>query len=164
MSVAVNGAFETWSEDLVVSLVEAHRHDRGPLLPILHDIKARCGCVDERSVAVLAEALNLSRAEVYGVMSFYRDFRTEPAGRVTVRICRAEACQSVGANSLADHARQSLGLDFGETTADGAVTLDQVFCFGNCALGPSVTIGGSLYGLVDPSRFNALLAEARGSS
>lgn len=129
-------------------------------MPILHDVQEELGYVDPAVVPVLADALNLSVAEVHGVVTFYRDFRKAPPGRTRVRVCRAEACQSVGAEALAAHARQSLGVGFGETTPDDAVSLDEVFCLGNCALGPSVQVGGRLHGRVSPARFDALLGEA----
>jgi formate dehydrogenase subunit gamma len=145
--------------DLVRSLAAAHKGDEGPLLVILHDIQREFGFVDPAWVAVIANELNLSRAEVHGVLTFYSDFRTTPPGRSHVMVCRAEACQSVGARTLAEHAQQSLGVSFGETTADETVTLDQVFCLGNCALGPAVQIDGRLYGRVDPQRFDELVRE-----
>jgi formate dehydrogenase subunit gamma len=98
---------------------------------------------------------------VHGVVSFYHDFRPTPPGLTAVKVCRAEACQSVGAHALAEHAKASLGVGFGETTADGAVSLDQVFCLGNCALGPSVQVDGMTYGRVDTARLDALIAERR---
>jgi formate dehydrogenase subunit gamma len=144
-------------EQQVRSVVAAHRGDRGALLPILHGIQSELGHVDPAVIPILADELNLSRADVHGVVTFYRDFRSTAPGRTTVRICRAEACQAVGAAALADHAEARLGVSFGETTADGAVTLDQVFCFGNCALGPAVQVGDRLYGRVDPDRLDSLL-------
>jgi formate dehydrogenase subunit gamma len=141
------------------SIVADHRRERGALLPVLHAVQAEFGRVDPAVVPILADELNLSRAEVHGVISFYRDFRTEPAGRSRIRVCRAEACQSVGAEALAAHARARLGVGFGETTPDGAVTLDEVFCLGNCALGPSVQVGDRVHGRVSPERLDALIAE-----
>jgi formate dehydrogenase subunit gamma len=142
----------------VQSLLDAHRDDRGPLLPILHDLQSRCGYVDERSIPIIADGLNQSRAEIYGVVSFYRDFRSSPGGEHTVQVCRAEACQSVGADALAEHARARLGVEFGDTTPDDRFTLDQVFCLGNCALGPSVMIDGRLHGRVTADGFDTLVA------
>jgi formate dehydrogenase subunit gamma len=98
---------------------------------------------------------------VHGVVTFYRDFRREPAGRTTVRICQAEACRSVGAEELAEHAKRRTGIGFGETTYDGRVTVDEVFCLGNCALGPAVQVGDKLHGRVTPARLDAILGEAR---
>jgi formate dehydrogenase subunit gamma len=139
--------------------VAAHRGERGALLPILHSVQEELGHVDPTVIPVLADALNLSIAEVHGVVTFYKDFRTAPAGHTAVRVCRAEACQSVGAEALAEHAKESLGIGFGESTSDGAIALDEVFCLGNCALGPAVQVGGRLYGRVGAARFDALVAE-----
>jgi formate dehydrogenase subunit gamma len=136
------------------------RDQRGPLLPILHTVQAELGHIDTADLPVIADVLNLSVAEVHGVVTFYRDFRRSPGGRAVVRVCRAEACQAVGAEALAEHAQRRLGVEFGETTADGAVTLDEVFCLGNCALGPAVQVGERLHGRVSPARFDTLLAEA----
>jgi formate dehydrogenase subunit gamma len=129
----------------------------GALLPVLHAVQREFGWIDPRAVPVIADELNLSRAEVHGVATFYRDFRAEPPARHLVRICCAEACQATGAAQLVARAREQLGIDLGATTADGAVTLDDVFCLGNCALGPSVTIDGRLHGLVDEARLGVLL-------
>jgi formate dehydrogenase subunit gamma len=151
---------EAW-EDTVRGVVAAHRADRGALMPILHAIQEEFGYVDPAVVPILAKELNLSRADVHGVVTFYHDFRKEPAGTTTVRICRAEACQSVGADRLAEAAKSRLGVGFGETTVDGRVTLEQTFCFGNCALGPAVQVGDRLHGRVDPERLTALLEANR---
>ena len=137
--------------------VENHQGEPGPLMVMLHDVQASLGCVPSSAIPLLADALNLSPADVHGVASFYHDFRSEPAGRRTVRICRAEACQSVGSEALVDHVSARLGVGLGDTTPDGEVTLDQVFCFGNCALGPSVEVDGRLYGRVDAGRLDAML-------
>jgi formate dehydrogenase subunit gamma len=139
--------------------VERHVSDRGPLMGVLHDIQSRLGHIPSSAVPLVAHALNLSRADVFGVVSFYHDFRAEPAGRRTVRICRAEACQSLGSEQLVDHATARLGTPLGATTSDGGVTLEQVFCFGNCALGPSVEVDGRLYGRVDAARLDALVGQ-----
>lgn len=147
-------------EEHVRSAVAAHRAERGALLPILHDIQATFGYVDQAAVPILADELNLSRADVHGVISFYHDFRTAPAAGTHVRICRAEACQAAGAEALVAHARERLRTDVGGTSPDRAATLDQVFCFGNCALGPTVEIDGRLSGRVTPERFDALLGTA----
>ncbi len=147
-------------EQHVRSAVAAHRDDRGPLLPILHDIQATFGYVDPAVVPILADELNLSRADVHGVISFYHDFRKSPVAGTHVRICRAEACQAAGAEHLVAHARDRLHTDIGGTSADRSATLDQVFCFGNCALGPTVEIDGRLSGRVTPQRFDALLDKA----
>ena len=143
--------------DAVSSAVAAHRGEPGPLLEILHSLQDDLGWIPPAAIGKLAHELNLSRAEVHGVVTFYHDFRDTPPAATLVRICRAEACQSVGARELADHARRRLGVDYGQTTPDGSVELGQVFCFGNCALGPTVEVGGLLYGRVDPQRLDALL-------
>jgi formate dehydrogenase subunit gamma len=143
--------------DLVRSITAGRRGEEGPLLLVLHDIQREFGYIDPSWIAVIANELNLSRAEVHGVATFYSDFRTTPRGRNHVMVCRAEACQSVGARALADHAQEVLGLAFGETAADQSVTLDQVFCLGNCALGPAVQINGQLFGRVDADRFDSLV-------
>ncbi|GLY70127.1 formate dehydrogenase subunit gamma [Amycolatopsis taiwanensis] len=148
----------------VRAVVAAHRDERGALLPILHDIQGEFGYIDREVVGLLAAELNLSRAEVHGVISFYADFRTEPAGRTRLRLCRAEACQSVGAEDLLAHAQQVLGIKAGQTTPDGSVSLDEVFCLGNCALGPAGQLNGRLHGRLDRARLDDLLAtETAGS-
>lgn len=144
--------------ELVRAIVAAHRGERGALLPILHDIQDRFGYIDPDMVPALAHELNMSRADVHGVITFYTDFRSEPAGAVTVGICRAEACQSVGAEKLIADAEQVFGVKTGQTTPDGSVTLQQVFCLGNCALGPATQVNGRMYGRVDRGRLIELLA------
>jgi formate dehydrogenase subunit gamma len=133
----------------------------GALLPILHAVQESLGHVPKDAVPLIARALNLSLAEVHGVLSFYHYFRKEPCGRHVVHVCRAEACQSVGAVALEAHAKRSLGVDFHGTTADGAITLEPVYCLGNCALGPSIMIDEQLQGRVSIRRFDALMAKTR---
>ncbi|WP_157555486.1 NAD(P)H-dependent oxidoreductase subunit E [Nocardia crassostreae] len=145
---------------LVREIAAAHRTERGALLPILHDIQEALGHVPPQAIGVLADVLNLSRADVHGVVSFYHDFRGAPAGRTHVRVCRAEACQAVGAAELVALLAQRYGIGMGDTSPDGALTADQVFCLGNCALGPSVEIDGTLHGRVDAERLTALLGAA----
>ena len=142
------------------SAVAAHRDDRGPLLPILHDIQATFGYVDPTVVPILADELNVSRADVHGVISFYHDFRESPVADTHVRICRAEACQAAGAEALVTHAKDKLRTDIGSTSPDRSTSLDQVFCFGNCALGPTVEINGRISGRVTPDRFDALIEKS----
>ncbi|GLW12927.1 formate dehydrogenase subunit gamma [Microtetraspora sp. NBRC 13810] len=139
------------------SIVARHRDDRGALMPILHAVMEDMGYVDPAAIPILAEELNLSRADVHGVVTFYHDFRQTPPGRTTVRICRAEACQAVGGRTLEERAKTRLGVGFGETTDDGAVSLEQVFCFGNCAIGPTVQVDERLYGRVSPEQLDHLL-------
>jgi formate dehydrogenase subunit gamma len=130
-------------------------------MPILHELQDVFGHIDPRAVDLVAEALNLSKADVYGVVTFYKDFRSEPPGRSVIQVCRGEACQSMGAERLARHAREQLSVDFGATTSDGAVTLEQVFCLGNCALSPAVLVDGRLKGRIDEARFDELVADSR---
>jgi formate dehydrogenase subunit gamma len=139
----------------------AHRDREGALLPILHDVQAAFGHVPQEALPIIAQALNISRAEAHGVMSFYHDFREKPAGRTVLKLCRAEACQSMGADALADHARRKLGIDWHETTADGAVTLEPVFCLGLCACGPAGLVGDRLVARLDAPALDRLIEEAR---
>lgn len=133
----------------------------GALLPILHAVQDALGHVPKDAVPLIAGALNLSMAEVHGVLSFYHYFRENPPGRHVVHLCRAEACQAVGAVQLESHATSTLGIGFHQTTADGAITLEPVYCLGNCALGPSLLIGATLHGRVSPQRFDELMAQSR---
>lgn len=146
-----------WSAEAAARVIEAHSGGRRPLLPVLHALQEEFGYVDSEAVRLVARALNLSRADVHGVVSFYPDFRTTPPGATRVAVCRGEACQSMGSRALEEHARSSLGVDFGGTTADGATTLDQVFCLGNCALSPAVLVDGRVHGRVDAEAFDRLV-------
>ncbi len=133
----------------------------GPLLPILHGVQRALGHVPQDAVPLIAAELNLSRAEIHGVVTFYHYFRKNLPGRHVVHVCRAEACQSVGAVALEAHAKKSLGIDFHQTTRDGSISLGPVYCLGNCALGPSIMIDERLEGRVSPERFDAIVAHAR---
>lgn len=133
----------------------------GALLPILHAIQDKVGFVPKGAVPLVANALNVSRAEVHGVLTFYHYFRTQRPGKHVFHLCRAEACQSVGAAELEAHAKKTLGVDFHGTTSDGAITLEPVYCLGNCALGPSLMIDDRLQGRVSAKRFDALVAKVR---
>jgi formate dehydrogenase subunit gamma len=140
----------------------ARLHDApGALLPILHAVQEAIKHVPKDAVPLIARELNLSVAEVHGVVSFYHYFRQESPGRHVVHLCRAEACQALGAVQLEAHAKATLSVDFHGTTADGAITLEPVYCLGNCALGPSIMIDERLHGRVSPQRFDALMAHAR---
>jgi formate dehydrogenase subunit gamma len=134
----------------------------GALLPILHAVQETLGFVPKDSVPLIARELNLSVAEVHGVISFYHYFRQTRPGRHTVHLCRAEACQALGAQALEAHAKTKLKIDFHGTTADGVISLEPVYCLGNCALGPSVMIDEHLKGRVTPQRFDDLVAQMRG--
>ncbi|MGE7369648.1 formate dehydrogenase subunit gamma [Neorhizobium sp. NPDC001467] len=141
-------------------IVKAHTHLEGPLLPILHAIQAEFGYVPDEAKLVIAAELNLSRAEVHGVVTFYHDFRNHPAGRHVLKLCRAEACQAMGGDRVAESARQMLGIDFHQTTPDGRVTLEPVYCLGLCACAPAAMLGDRVYGRVDNHRLADLLEEA----
>ena len=150
MSLTANGSADTGTEAVVREVAAAHRAERGPLLEILHEVQQRLGRVSREDIEAIADVLNLSVAEVHGVVSFYHDFRTEPPAAHSVALCRGEACQSVGAESLYDDTRAratSLGSD---------VEVDEVFCLGNCALGPSGTLDGRLHGRLSAERLDAL--------
>jgi formate dehydrogenase subunit gamma len=129
----------------------------GPLLPILHAFNERFGHVNDEAIVLVADVLNLTRAEVQGVVGFYHDFRREPAGRHVVKVCRAEACQSMGCEELATRLERALGIKFGETTPDRSVTLESVYCLGNCALSPAVLVDGELHGRMDEAKVMALV-------
>ena len=143
----------------VDAVIEQYRSLPGALLPILHGIQDRLGYIPPQSIARIAEGLNLSRAEVHGVISFYHYFRTRPPGRHVVQICRAESCQATGARQLEAHAKKQLKIDYHQTTADGGITLEPVYCLGNCACSPSVRVGDDVHGMMDADRFDALLDE-----
>jgi len=131
----------------------------GPLLEILHAVQNELGHVPADAVPLIAAGLNLSRAEVHGVLSFYHHFRKHSPGRYVVQLCRAEACQSMKARELEDFARRRLGVNFGETTRDGRVTLEAVYCLGNCACAPAMMVNGELHGRVTPERIGELASE-----
>jgi formate dehydrogenase subunit gamma len=145
-------------KEIVEAAVDAHRKRVGPLLPVLHQVRDQLGFVPPDAVPMIATALNLSRAEVHGVVSFYHDFRTEAPGEHVLHLCRAEACQAMGARDLEAHARRRLGIDLGQTTPDGRITLEPVYCLGNCACSPSIRIDDELYARVTPARFDELVA------
>lgn len=148
---------ETPQPDDIRALIATERHREGPLLPILHAIQSAYDHIPDMALPVIAEALGLTRAEVHGVVSFYHDFRSAPAGRHVVKICAAEACQSVGANPLTDAVLSHFGLDAHGTTPDGRVTIEPVYCLGLCACGPAAMIDGRVLGRADTARITAAL-------
>ncbi|NMG39423.1 formate dehydrogenase subunit gamma [Chelativorans sp. ZYF759] len=143
------------------AVIAEHIEREGPLLPILHGMQDEFGCVPQETLPVIAEALNLSRAEVYGVMTFYHDFREQPAGRHVIKLCRAEACQSVGGDQIAAKLQRLLGISFNETTADGSVTLDPIYCIGLCACAPAALVDGVPVGRLDDEALDEIVAEVR---
>lgn len=149
------------SDGAVRAVVSAVADEPGPVLLALQAVQAHFGYVDPSAVPVIADVLNVSRAEVHGVVSFYADLRTTPPGAHRVQVCRGEACQARGGRAVAERAQRVLGTQFGQTATDGTVTLEQVFCLGNCALGPAVTVDGRLHGRVSEDSLSVLLAEAR---
>jgi formate dehydrogenase subunit gamma len=148
------------SREELRELIASYLHLEGPLLPILHALQESYAHIPDGAVVELADMLNIGRAEVHGVISFYHDFRDAPAGKHVVKICRAEACQAVGANALADSTLQKLGLDWHGTTTNGAVTIEPVYCLGMCACAPAVMVDDKVVGRVDGAKMDKLLREA----
>ncbi len=141
--------------------IAAHKNVPGALLPLLHAIQDDIGYIPQDAYASIGKGLNLSVAEVHGVVTFYHHFRTAPAGRHILQICRAESCQSMGAEKLEAYIKAQLGIDYHQTTADGAVTLEPIYCLGNCACSPAVMIDDEVYGRVDEHKINKIIAEVR---
>jgi formate dehydrogenase subunit gamma len=143
--------------DAVLGVTNRLKDQPGALLPVLHGIQSALGYVPEDAIALIAREMNLSRADVHGVVSFYHFFRTRPAGKRVIYLCRAESCQSMGSAKLEQHVKQRLGVDFHETTEDGAWTLEPVYCLGNCACSPALMVDDQLQGRVTPESFDAWL-------
>lgn len=137
------------------------KDEPGPLFPILHAIQDELGYVPDAVVPDVAKALNRSRAEIHGVITFYHHFRRHPVGKNMVQVCRAEACQSMGCTSLEEHAKETLGIDYHGTTDDGQFSLEAVYCLGNCALSPSIRVNDDIVGRVSKERFDEVIAELR---
>lgn len=155
-----SSAQTSFSLDWLQAEIATLKAKPGPLLPLLHRVRAELGFIPEAAVPIIAEGLQISRAEVHGVISFYHDFNTEPLGRNRLQICRAEACQARGGRALEAYAQQRLGVGYHQTTADGEVTLEPVYCLGNCATGPAIRLNDSLYSRVTNQRLDALLDQA----
>lgn len=151
---------ESSAENTARTIAAEHGNRPDALIEILHEVQAALGCVPEAAVPALALALNLSRAEVHGVVTFYHDFRREPAGRHVLKLCRAEACQSMGGEAIVRRAEDRLGVACGSTSADGAVTLEATYCLGLCATAPSAMIDGRVVGRMTADRLDTLLKEA----
>jgi formate dehydrogenase subunit gamma len=147
------------TQETVTAAVERLKSTPGALLPILHAIQDALGYVPPAAVPIIADGLNLSRADVHGVISFYHYFRDTKPGRHTIHMCRAEACQSMNQKATEAHAKQKLGVGYHGTTTNGAFTLEPVYCLGNCAASPAIMIDGELYGRVTPERFDAIVAD-----
>lgn len=152
---------ETGAPGLVERTIAEWKDRPGPLLPILQAVQEGLGCVPEQVVPQIAKALNLSRAEVHGVVSFYHDFRREAGGRHVLRVCRAESCQAMGSDALEAALKQALGIDYHQTTADGNFTLEPVYCLGQCACSPALMIDGEVHARLSAEDVPALLAEYR---
>jgi formate dehydrogenase subunit gamma len=149
--------YEPWSEDRARDVIAGHARIEGAALPVLHALQEAFGCVPVAAEPLVAAALNISRAEVHGIVTFYHEFRRTVPGRHLLRVCRAEACQAVGADAVGAHVRSSLAVDWHETSADGAVTLEPVFCLGLCAIGPSALLDGKPVGRLNAAKVDRML-------
>jgi formate dehydrogenase subunit gamma len=147
------------AQQTVSSIVERLKDEPGALLPVLHAVQDALGYIPPAAVPIIAEGLNLSRAEVHGVISFYHYFRDTKPGRHTIHLCRAEACQSMNQKATEAHAKQKLGVDYHGTTPNGAFTFEPVYCLGNCAASPAMMVDGELYGRVTPDRFDDIVSK-----
>jgi formate dehydrogenase subunit gamma len=145
----------------IAGIIHALRDKPGALLPVLHGIQDRLGYIPPEAIPLIASELNLTRAEVHGVISFYHHFRSETPGRHVMQICQAESCQAMGSAALTAHIKQRLGIDFHQTTRDKAFTLEPVYCLGNCALSPAIMVDGNVYGRVTIERFRQVIEEAQ---
>ena len=157
----MKSASEPWDVARGAEIIAEHTHLEGATLVILHALQEAFGYVPEPAIPMIAQALNLSRAEVHGVFTFYHDFRHEPAGKRVLKLCRAEACQAAGGDALAARAEAKLGIALGNTTADHRVTLEPIYCLGLCATAPSAMLDGRIVGRLDEKRLDALVAEAQ---
>jgi len=153
--------YEPWNAERAGEIIARHRHLEGAALPILHALQETFGCVPADAVPLVAEALNLSRAEVHGTVTFYHDFRKEPPGRRVLKLCRAESCQAAGGDALASRAEAKLGVKMGETTLNRRVTLEPIYCLGLCHSSPAAMLDGDVYGMLDEARLDALVKEAQ---
>ena len=153
--------YEPWDAKRGEEIIAEHNHLEGATLVMLHALQEAFGYVPEAAIPMIAQARNLSRAEVHGVFTFYHDFRHQPAGRHVLKLCRAEACQAAGGDALAARAEAKLGVTMGHTTADERVTLEPIYCLGLCATAPSAMLDGRVVGRLDEARIDALVAEAQ---
>jgi formate dehydrogenase subunit gamma len=148
-----------WDEAPAADILRRHKGREGALLPILHDVQAAYGCIPQAALPFIAQALNLSRAEVHGVVSFYHDFRAQPAGRHVLKLCRAEACQSMNGEALADRVLKHFGIPWGGTTPDGRLTIEAVYCLGLCACAPSALLDGEPMARLTAASIDTIAAE-----
>ncbi|SDY90568.1 formate dehydrogenase gamma subunit [Collimonas sp. OK242] len=162
MSTQINKQI-TFDMSAVEAVIAQHKAMPGAMLPILHGIQESVGYIPSEVVQLIAQVLNVSRAEVHGVVTYYHHFRQTAPGRQVVQVCRAEACQAMGGDALAAHAKATLSCDFHETTEDGAFSLEPVYCLGQCACGPAIMIGDDLHARVSFDKFNRLLEAKRGA-
>ncbi|HUU25824.1 MAG TPA: formate dehydrogenase subunit gamma [Methyloceanibacter sp.] len=153
--------FEPWTPERASEIIAQHQHLKGATLPILHALQGAFGCVPLDAEPLIADALNISRAEVHGCVTFYHDFRREPAGRRTLKLCLAESCQASGVGALEMRCKEKLGVEMGGTTADRRVTLEPVYCLGLCQSSPAAMLDHDVYGALDEERLDALLKEAQ---
>ena len=149
-----------WNEEAARAVIRDYLGEEGPLLPILHALQENFGFIPREAEPLIADMLNITRAEVHGVISFYHDFRREPTGRHVLKLCRAEACQSMGSEANARRLLDALGLDWGGTTADGRITVEAVYCLGLCATAPSALFDDEPVGRADAATLEAMVAEA----
>jgi formate dehydrogenase subunit gamma len=155
---AVRNPLDDFAREQVEAALAANRGRPGPLLQVLHEVQERLGYVPPAAVPVIADALNLSRAEVHGVVTFYHHFRQSPPGRHVIQLCQAEACRAMHCEKLTEYAQRKLGVQLHGTTPDGRYTLEPIYCLGNCACSPAMMIDGQLHGRVTPESFDALIA------
>jgi formate dehydrogenase subunit gamma len=151
----------SWDAERALSRIQELERLPGALLPVLHALQEEFGYIDKAAIPLIASALNLSHAEVHGVVSFYHDFRREPGGRHSLKVCRAESCQAMGCESMIRHLENRLGVKLGGTTEDRSISLEPVYCLGNCALSPAVMLDGKLYGRVSSEVADFLIDDAR---
>lgn len=150
-----------WRIETVREIIQRLKSKPGALLPVLHAVQEYIGHIPDNVVPIIADEMLLTRAEIHGVISFYAHFRNHPTGKHIVEICRAEACQSVGCRQLEEHAKNTLNIDYQQTTDCGSITLEPVYCLGNCATGPSIRINDDIHGRVTPERFDELVENCR---
>ena len=152
---------QAWNAELAQNRIQELQTLPGALLPILHSLQEEFGYIDEAAVPLIARALNISQAEVHGTISFYHDFRRGAPGRHVLKVCRAEACQSMGCDSLIEHIENRLGIALGETTKDGRITFEQIFCLGMCASSPALMLDDRPYARVSPDVADSLIDNVR---